>query len=122
MAARRPTKIQMERLEAKYQLGEYLASGGCGTVMLCNKHGEPNKPYVLKYINLNELTKNKAAGSEREAQLMSKCTFLVGFNHFLTQNSSGSRKYSQTDRRFRVWPETSSNHGVLFWWRFAHID
>merc|ERR1711892_1311074 len=68
MAARRPTKIQMERLEAKYQLGEYLASGGCGTVMLCSRHNEPSKPYVLKYINLNELTKNKAAGSEREAQ------------------------------------------------------
>jgi len=62
----------MERLEAKYQLGEYLASGGCGTVMLCSRHNEPSKPYVLKYINLNELTKNKAAGSEREAQLMSK--------------------------------------------------
>ena len=39
-----------------YTLGDYLASGGCGTVMLCTKHNEPNKSYVLKYINLNQLT------------------------------------------------------------------
>ena len=31
--ARRPTKIQLDALERKYQLGDFLASGGCGTVM-----------------------------------------------------------------------------------------
>merc|ERR1712137_840229 len=73
MAARRPTKIQLAKLEAQWQLGEYLASGGCGTVMLCNKLDDPTKKqYILKYINPNELTKNKAAGSQREANLMKK--------------------------------------------------
>merc|ERR1711970_318940 len=73
MAARRPTKIQLAKLEAQYQLGDYLASGGCGTVMLCTKLDDANKKkYILKYINLNELTKNKAAGSQREANLMKK--------------------------------------------------
>lgn len=73
MAARRPTKIQLERLEQKYTLGDYLASGGCGTVLFCYEKGDPQqKKYVLKYINLAELTKNKAAGSEREANLMKK--------------------------------------------------
>ena len=72
MAARRPTTIQLDRLDKQYKLGEYLASGGCGTVMLCSRHDDPSITYVLKYINLNELTKNKAAGSEREANLMKK--------------------------------------------------
>ena len=39
-----------------YEIGKILASGGCGTVMLCTKHDEPNVSRVLKYINLNELT------------------------------------------------------------------
>ena len=43
--------------------------------MKCTKHDDPDTQYVLKYINLAELTKNKAAGSEREANLMSKCKF-----------------------------------------------
>jgi len=73
MAARRPTTIQLESLSKKYELGEYLASGGCGTVMTCTLKDNPEKgKYVLKYINVAELTKNKAAGSEREARLMSK--------------------------------------------------
>jgi len=33
---------------------------------------KPKETFILKYINLNELTKNKAAGSEREAKLMSR--------------------------------------------------
>jgi len=72
MAARRPTKIQLESISEKYVLGEYLASGGCGTVMTCYDKDNRDKQYVLKYINVSELTKNKAAGSEREARLMSK--------------------------------------------------
>ena len=74
MAARRPTKIQLAKLEAQWQLGEYLgmfslvetilgsdwiilflASGGCGTVMLCTKLDDPTKKqYILKYINLSK--------------------------------------------------------------------
>ena len=55
MAARRPTKIQLERLEQKYTLGDYLASGGCGTVLFCTKKEDPDKKkYVLKYINLGK--------------------------------------------------------------------
>ena len=80
MAARRPTKIQLDRLDQSYKLGEYLASGGCGTVMKCTKHDDPDTQFVLKYINLAELTKNKAAGSEREANLMSKCKCRLKLN------------------------------------------
>lgn len=73
MAARRPTKIQLESLSQKYVLGEYLSSGGCGTVMTCTLKDDPNRGiFVLKYINMAELTKNKAAGSAREARLMAK--------------------------------------------------
>jgi len=73
MAARRPTVIQLENLSQKYVLGDYLAAGGCGTVMTCKLKDNPDKgTFILKYINLNELTKNKAAGSEREAKLMAK--------------------------------------------------
>ena len=33
----------------------FLASGGCGTVMLCNKLDDPTKKqYILKYINLRK--------------------------------------------------------------------
>ena len=47
--------------------------GGCGTVMSCTLKDNPQKGiFVLKYINVAELTKNKAAGSTREARLMSK--------------------------------------------------
>jgi len=73
MAARRPTTIQLENLTKKYILGDYLASGGCGTVMTCTLKDNPDKGiFILKYINLAELTKNKAAGSEREARLMAR--------------------------------------------------
>lgn len=72
MAARRPTQIQLNVLTERYELGTYLASGGCGTVMMCHKKGDPNKKFVLKYMNLNELSKNKAAGAKREAELMSE--------------------------------------------------
>ena len=41
--------------------------------MTCKLKDNPDKgTFILKYINLNELTKNKAAGSEREAKLMAK--------------------------------------------------
>jgi len=71
MAARRPTSIQLDRLTAAYELGDYVASGGCGTVMMCTRRGDPEgKKYILKYMNLDELTFNKANGAQREAQLM----------------------------------------------------
>ena len=41
-------------------------------MMTCYDKDNRDKQYVLKYINVSELTKNKAAGSEREARLMSK--------------------------------------------------
>jgi hypothetical protein len=52
-----------------YELGDYVASGGCGTVMMCRKRGDPEDvKYILKYMNLDELTFNKANGAQREAQ------------------------------------------------------
>ena len=90
MAARRPTKIQLAKLEAQWELGEYLgmfsfdhkaligwieswiliglhlflASGGCGTVMKCTKLDDPwKKEYILKYINLS---KYKSQGTRDE--------------------------------------------------------
>lgn len=41
--------------------------------MTCTLKDNPQKgTFVLKYINVAELTKNKAAGSEREARLMQR--------------------------------------------------
>ena len=46
-----------------------MASGGCGTVMMCTKRDDKErKQYVLKYMNLDELTTNKANGAQREAE------------------------------------------------------
>ena len=56
-----------------YEMGDYLASGGCGTVMLCTKHSMPNVTYVLKYINLNQLTPH-FRGS-RTSYFFSRTTF-----------------------------------------------
>ena len=54
---------------ATYELGDYVASGGCGTVMMCRKREDPHgEQYILKYMNLDELTFNKANGAQREAQ------------------------------------------------------
>lgn len=37
--------------------------------MMCKKRGDSeNKQYVLKYMDLNELTTNKANGAQREAE------------------------------------------------------
>ena len=37
--------------------------------MMCRRKGDPEgKNYILKYMNLDELTFNKASGAQREAQ------------------------------------------------------
>ena len=54
---RRETRTQQERFEHdNYELGMYLSSGACGTVMMCHKRGKPSKKFVCKYMDTSLLS------------------------------------------------------------------
>ena len=71
---RRETRTQQERFQhGNYELGMYLSSGACGTVMMCHKRGKPSKKFVCKYMDTSLLSDKLREGSEREAELLKQC-------------------------------------------------